>query len=236
MKPSPVSTLPPPVAAVGDATADVPVEFTGKPYIGELGYAFLFRNYRADMGKWQTADPLCYPDGWNNFAYVNNGVTMAIDWLGGELIGSGSFNAYSLFTGNFVPPAGAPNFQLLGGNPIVSYNVEGTFEKTDKGITFKGANISYNAQGFGILYYNDVNGNGYYDSQDVPRISMYRIAGSAMIGSSSSMQTSKKNEDGSTTYTVTVNISVTEKVSGSYGTFTQIKNLAPYTITHTVTE
>ena len=210
--------------------------FTGKPHIGELGYAFLFRNYRADMGKWQTADPLGYPDGWNNFAYVNNGVTMAIDWLGGELIGSGSFNAYSLFTGNFVPPAGGPNFQLLGGNPIVSYNVEGTFEKTDKGITFKGANISYNAQGFGILYYNDVNGNGYYDSQDVPRISMYRIAGSAMIGSSSSMQTSKKNEDGSTTYTVTVNISVTEKVSGSYGTFTQIKNLAPYTITHTVTE
>lgn len=62
------------------------------------------------------------------------------------------------------------------------------------------------------------------------------ISGSAMIGSSSSTQTSKKNEDGSTTYTVTVNISVTEKVSGSYGTFTQIKNLAPYTITHTVPE
>ena len=59
--------------------------FTGKPHIGELGYAFLFRNYRADMGKWQTADPLGYPDGWNNFAYVNNGVTMAIDWLGGEV-------------------------------------------------------------------------------------------------------------------------------------------------------
>ena len=55
------------------------------------------------------------------------------------------------------------------------------------------------------------------------------ISGSAMIGSSSSTQTSKKNEDGSTTYTVTVNISVT-------GTFTQIKNLAPYTITHTVPE
>ena len=210
--------------------------FTGKPLVGELGYAFLFRNYRPEQGKWQTADPLGYPDGWNNFAYVNNGVTMAIDWLGGELIGSGSFNAYSLFTGNFHPPADAPNFQLLGGNPIVSHNVEGTFEKTDKGITFKGANISYNAQGFGILYYKDVNGNGYYDSQDGARISMYQIAGSAMIGSSSSTQTSKKNEDGSTTYTVTVNISVTEKVSGSYGTFTQIKNLAPYTITHTVPE
>ena len=56
--------------------------FTGKPLVGELGYAFLFRNYRPEQGKWQTADPLGYPDGWNNFAYVNNGVTMAIDWLG----------------------------------------------------------------------------------------------------------------------------------------------------------
>nr|MDD2479469.1 hypothetical protein [Victivallaceae bacterium] len=56
--------------------------FTGKPYIGELGYAFLFRNYRADQGKWQTKDPLGYPDGWNNLAYVNNGVTSYIDWLG----------------------------------------------------------------------------------------------------------------------------------------------------------
>ena len=46
--------------------------FTGKPYIGELGFAFLFRNYRSDYGKWQTTDPLGYPDGWNNLAYVNN--------------------------------------------------------------------------------------------------------------------------------------------------------------------
>ena len=56
--------------------------YTGKPYISELGYAFLFRNYRADYGKWQTTDPLGYPDGWNNLAYVNNGVTTLIDWLG----------------------------------------------------------------------------------------------------------------------------------------------------------
>ena len=32
--------------------------FTGNPYIGELGYAFLFRNYRPDQGKWRTSDPL----------------------------------------------------------------------------------------------------------------------------------------------------------------------------------
>ena len=56
--------------------------FTGKPEIDGLGYSFLFRNYRADLGKWQTTDPLGYPDGWNNLAYVNNGVTMNIDWMG----------------------------------------------------------------------------------------------------------------------------------------------------------
>ena len=54
----------------------------GKPHIGELGYAFLFRNYRPEQGKWQTADPLGYPDGWNNLAYVNNNIIENIDWLG----------------------------------------------------------------------------------------------------------------------------------------------------------
>ena len=56
--------------------------FTGKPLVGELGYAFLFRNYRPEQGKWQTAAPLGYSDGWNNFAYVNNAVTMKIDLYG----------------------------------------------------------------------------------------------------------------------------------------------------------
>ena len=64
-------------------TADKNAFFTGKPMIDELGYTFLFRNYRSDYGKWQTTDPLGYPDGWNNLAYVNNGVTVAIDWSGG---------------------------------------------------------------------------------------------------------------------------------------------------------
>ena len=67
-------------------SADLGINFfTGKPQVEGLGYTFLFRNYRPDQGKCQTADPLGYPDGWNNFAYVNNGVTMAIDWLGVKL-------------------------------------------------------------------------------------------------------------------------------------------------------
>ncbi|MCK4981282.1 MAG: RHS repeat protein, partial [Victivallaceae bacterium] len=59
--------------------------FTGKPQIGGLGYAFLFRNYRSELGKWQTADPLGYPDGWNNLAYVNNWVIGCIDRFGTDV-------------------------------------------------------------------------------------------------------------------------------------------------------
>jgi RHS repeat-associated protein len=59
--------------------------FTGKPYVKELGAVFLFRNYRPELGKWQTSDPLGYPDGWNNFAYVNNWVISCIDRLGTDI-------------------------------------------------------------------------------------------------------------------------------------------------------
>ena len=47
--------------------------FTGKPRVTGLGHAFLFRNYRAGLAKWQTADPIGYPDGWNSLAYCGNG-------------------------------------------------------------------------------------------------------------------------------------------------------------------
>jgi len=63
-------------------TKDPDALFTGKPYIGEIGYTFLFRNYRADKGKWLTADPLGYPDGWNNLAYCKNIVFSTIDQTG----------------------------------------------------------------------------------------------------------------------------------------------------------
>ena len=69
------------MTAFGEST-DTNAMYTGKPYIGELGYAFLFRNYRSDHGKWQTTDPLGYPDGWNNLAYCNNEATIAIDGFG----------------------------------------------------------------------------------------------------------------------------------------------------------
>ena len=58
--------------------------FTGKPAVAGLGHAFLMRNYRAGLGKWQTADPMGYPDGWNQLAYCGNGVMSRIDVGGGK--------------------------------------------------------------------------------------------------------------------------------------------------------
>ena len=66
----------------GADTSDKSSFFTGKPYVEGLGYAFLFRNYRADMGKWLSQDLIGYPDGWNNLAYCNNLATIACDLYG----------------------------------------------------------------------------------------------------------------------------------------------------------
>ena len=63
-------------------TADKNAFFTGKPMVDELGFAFLFRDYNPNLGKWTTSDPLGYPDGWNNLAYVNNEVIGAVDICG----------------------------------------------------------------------------------------------------------------------------------------------------------
>jgi len=91
-------------ATNGDSAKNQDAFFTGKPHIGELGYAFLFRNYRPEQGKWQTQDPISlvavlpghnhekntvenqlgYPNGWNNLAYVNNQPYTCVDTLGLE--------------------------------------------------------------------------------------------------------------------------------------------------------
>ena len=46
---------------------------------------FLMRNYRASLAKWQTADLMGYPDGWNQLVYVNNCVTSAVDLWGAKV-------------------------------------------------------------------------------------------------------------------------------------------------------
>ena len=67
--------------------------FTGKPYIEGLGHTFLMRNYRACLAKWQTADPMGYPDGWNQQRYGHNTPNTGIDLYGG-IWGNLEFLAY----------------------------------------------------------------------------------------------------------------------------------------------
>lgn len=89
--------------------------FTGKPYVEDLGYAFLMRNYRADLGKWQMRDLIGYPDGWNNFAYCGNDIVNAFDLYGtwtvqigitftGGFFGAGSFSVGVAF--GYSPESG----------------------------------------------------------------------------------------------------------------------------------
>ena len=69
------------LTAFGD-TDDRGAFFTGKPLVDGLGYAFLLRSYRPDHGKWLTADPLGYPDGWNRLAYCRNMAESIFDLYG----------------------------------------------------------------------------------------------------------------------------------------------------------
>lgn len=83
----------------GADTSDKFSFFTGKPYIEDLGYAFLLRNYRADMGKWLSQDLIGYPDGWNNFAYCNNQSTCTIDLYGAYDLANSAYVSIKLQNG-----------------------------------------------------------------------------------------------------------------------------------------
>ena len=75
--------------------------FTGKPMVEGLGHAFWMRNYRAGLAKWQTADPMGYPDGWNQLAYCNNAATSAVDLWGCKeivLLGEVDHSGYHVAT------------------------------------------------------------------------------------------------------------------------------------------
>jgi RHS repeat-associated protein len=59
------------------------VFFTGKPYDADLGaYLFKHRSYDPALCRWTTPDPSGFPDGANNWVYVNNGATSHFDSLG----------------------------------------------------------------------------------------------------------------------------------------------------------
>ena len=72
--------------------------------------------HRPDKGKWLTADPLGYPDGWNQLAYCGNKCTNSIDFCGKWTIQIG----ISLTGGGSV---GA----TVGWGFAISYDAEGGF-------------------------------------------------------------------------------------------------------------
>ena len=95
------------------------------------------------QGNWQTSDPLGYPDGWNNFAYVNNHVTSSIDWMGGwELVVDGT------------PRTGTTSFpqsvNLLSGVDEVKVDLQITPSGVSSSYTIT-ATITYYSGGSAIL-------------------------------------------------------------------------------------
>ena len=135
-------------SAFGESKTDSELNFfTGKPQVEGLGYAFNLRNYRAEQGKWQTQDPIGYPDGWNNLAYCINRPTQSIDIQGqwtlqigfsftggggnGGTVESGIALSYSAATGfswgSYTTTGGGA---YIGAGGSVTLNVTGSTNQT----------------------------------------------------------------------------------------------------------
>ena len=114
--------------------------FTGKPYVEGLGHAFLMRNYRAGLAKWQSADPMGYPDGWNQFAYCGNGVTSAVDYIGGITIyttsRTGTASNSVSWRGTLASNVRGFESQVDSFSVSVDYEVVGSFDDGSIDIVF----------------------------------------------------------------------------------------------------
>ena len=118
----------------GADSSDKSSFFTGKPYVEGLGYAFLFKNYRADIGKWLTQDLIGFPDGWNNFAYCNNMITNSLDALGSYIITSATFS-------NMYPTDGSKIIYTPTPNSYLYVSISGTVSFTVSKEATDGPNI-----------------------------------------------------------------------------------------------
>jgi RHS repeat-associated protein len=131
----------------GESNSDSELNFfTGKPQVQGLGYAFMFRNYRADQGKWQTADPMGFPDGWNNLAYVNNSPIGYFDFIGAWRTDGTSYNVFDWPLGWSTPTSDMALAGLSGyyfdvsshplSSALASYAIAGTTPtRTDFNVT-----------------------------------------------------------------------------------------------------
>ena len=125
-------------------TTDKNAFFTGKPMVDELGFAFLFRDYNPNLGKWTTSDPLGYPDGWNNLAYVNNEVIGAVDICGTFIEGKVQAAAQAAID-NYI------NTQALNAllKPLASGSADKDLElKGNFNLVISGIKIEYQVKNF----------------------------------------------------------------------------------------
>ena len=69
-------------SSFGAGTESDELRFTGKPYDADLdAHVFPYRNYKAEVGNWASADPAGFPDGPNQHYYAAV-PTMGLDPLG----------------------------------------------------------------------------------------------------------------------------------------------------------
>ena len=144
----------------GADTSDSASFFTGKPYVEDLGYAFLFRNYRADMGKWLSQDLIGYPDGWNNFAYCGNNSVEYIDIYGASAISSSNKAYVSIVLtngskyGSYVSSESDLNSLLShanNDNKITQFTYTGHGSEETSGLVINNSNPN---QPYGLTPYN----------------------------------------------------------------------------------
>ena len=219
------------MTAFGEST-DSGAFFTGKPFVGELGYAFLMRSYRPENGKWQTADPLGYPDGWNQLAYCNNQATSSVDLLGcsEEEVVTDSDNGAFYGTDYYNRWAGLdddPDFTYYKSTPFGSGLCEYTMflEAVWTGTCFKDITTPFevlSVHSFVVVYYDR-------DPQTGADVEVYRdpvVPGATAI--SIKITYSRTPTLNGTRHTVTAAFTVKETISGKDGYQNSI--LVPYTL------
>ncbi len=125
-----------PTSTTAFGAGDKSAFFTGKPYVEGLGSVFLFRNYRPELSKWTSSDPLGYPDGWNNLAYCNNKVLDCFDWQGAatQTIGDVTWTwDWSTATITGISLTGSTDGGYTGDSASVTWKVAVSWNSTSGG-------------------------------------------------------------------------------------------------------
>jgi RHS repeat-associated protein len=108
--------------------------YTGKPYLAESGsYAFKYREYNPEMGRWTTVDPSGFPDGANNRLYAavptsefdSNGL-----WRSGKSYVIGTHSSFTDRAAADLAPA-----YFGSKNPLSKRAVEHLIDGTDSTIS-----------------------------------------------------------------------------------------------------